>query len=193
MQSQKRKQCYTEPPQDSEMHVGQRLKRLMKKEGITPSAMAAHCEVTAGAVSNWFATGRITKPNLLKAAKLLGVTPEALILGPAGDRGAEAPDMPAEMDLSATERALVLAFREQLKTMGAEAEAPWCQDALLLAREIQRVKPELRRRARRAAASAIVDFLEDTLPADPVKDHEKKAPQTNGLAVRRPTQKREKS
>ena len=61
------------------MHIGERIKKLMKDRGVSPQTMAAHCEVTPGAVSNWFSTGRISKPNLAKAAALLHVSADELI------------------------------------------------------------------------------------------------------------------
>lgn len=61
------------------MHIGQRIKKLMRDKHVSPQAMAAHCGVTPGAVSNWFSTGRISKPNLAKAASLLQVSSDQLI------------------------------------------------------------------------------------------------------------------
>lgn len=59
--------------------LGTKLKKLMKARGIRNQVMAAACNVTAGAVSNWFSTGRVKKENLAMAAKLLGTTSDALI------------------------------------------------------------------------------------------------------------------
>lgn len=73
------KHCCFESAQNFSMHIGQRIKKLMKDKGVSPQVMAAHCEVTPGAVSNWFSTGRISKPNLAKAAALLQVSADELI------------------------------------------------------------------------------------------------------------------
>lgn len=61
------------------MHLGLRLKGLMKVRGVTTSAMAVHCEVSRGAVSNWFVNGRISKENLMKAAEKLRTTSDRLV------------------------------------------------------------------------------------------------------------------
>lgn len=61
------------------MHIGKRIQRLMRAKDISTQAMAAYCGVTAGAVSNWFSTGRISKENLAKAAARLGTDMEALM------------------------------------------------------------------------------------------------------------------
>ena len=66
------------------MHIGQRIKRLMKAKGILTKDMAAFCNITPGAVSSWASTGRISKENLAKAASLLGITTDALISGDLG-------------------------------------------------------------------------------------------------------------
>jgi phage repressor protein C with HTH and peptisase S24 domain len=79
------KQCYVDSVNNLAMHIGTLLKRLMRDRGVTTKAMAAHCEVSPGAVSNWFATGRISKENLAQAAHLLGVSTDDLISGAAGD------------------------------------------------------------------------------------------------------------
>lgn len=63
------------------MHIGLRIKRLMKANSVTTKAMAAHCEITPGAVSSWFATGRISKEKLALAASLLKVSTDELISG----------------------------------------------------------------------------------------------------------------
>lgn len=67
------------------MHIGQQIKQLMKDRGVTTKAMAAHCDITPGAVSSWFATGRISKEKLALAAALLRVTTDDLISGAAGE------------------------------------------------------------------------------------------------------------
>ncbi len=61
------------------MHIGKRIQTLMKLRGVTPSAMAVHCEVTRGAVSNWFVKGRVSKDNLSKVAEKLRTTTDRLI------------------------------------------------------------------------------------------------------------------
>lgn len=61
------------------MHIGQRIKALMAVRKVSTSAMAVHCEVTRGAVSNWFVNGRITKTNLAKVAEKLRTTTDRLI------------------------------------------------------------------------------------------------------------------
>lgn len=67
--------------QNYDMHIGQRIKQLMKDKGVTTRSMSEHCDVSAGAVSNWFSSGRISKDNLVKAADKLGVNVVELISG----------------------------------------------------------------------------------------------------------------
>lgn len=74
---------------DLAMHIGATLKKVMKDRGVSPAAMAEHCGVTRGAVSNWFSTGKITTENLVKAAARLQVTVENLMAGELGDRAAD--------------------------------------------------------------------------------------------------------
>lgn len=76
--------------QNSAMHIGHKLKLLMRARGISPAEMAKHCEVSRGAVSNWFSSGRISKDNLARAAARLGVTGDEIVTGalfevPGGD------------------------------------------------------------------------------------------------------------
>lgn len=68
-------------PETPTMHIGERLKALMEDRRVSVKAMALHCGVTPGAVSNWFKTGRIKKENLLAAAELLQTTADQLIAG----------------------------------------------------------------------------------------------------------------
>lgn len=188
MQNPKRKQCCTGGPQNARMHVGLRLKRLMRAQGVTTSEMADYCHVSRGAVSNWFATGRITKPNLAAAAARLGVTLEDLIVGNAGERGSKlrpAAEPPA-FALSQTEQALVLAFREQMEKLGLQDDHPWCRQAILLARDIQSLKPAERQAAFAAAVTAIAearDRLHQAASAAP-------AGTPSAPSVKTPTRKR---
>jgi len=78
---QKRKHCFYRLAQTPDMHLGKRIKDLMAVKKISTKEMATYCGVTPGAVSNWFSTGRITKANLAKVAKLLEADLEALSLG----------------------------------------------------------------------------------------------------------------
>jgi len=108
------------------MHIGQTLKAVMKQRNVSTSEMALHCEVTRGAVSNWFSTGRITKENLVKAAAKLGVTVEELVMGGLGERTTPAlPPLPVAdaadetftllshfKQLDGAKRALVIKFAE---------------------------------------------------------------------------------
>jgi transcriptional regulator with XRE-family HTH domain len=73
------------------MHIGERIKALVNEKNVSVKALALHCGVSPGAVSNWFRTGRITKENLLLAAEFLGATAEEIISGipPARDRRQE--------------------------------------------------------------------------------------------------------
>jgi phage repressor protein C with HTH and peptisase S24 domain len=63
------------------MHIGTRIKKLMNAQGVTGKDMAAYCDVTPGAVSGWFATGRISKEKLVMVANKLGVSTDDLISG----------------------------------------------------------------------------------------------------------------
>jgi phage repressor protein C with HTH and peptisase S24 domain len=63
------------------MHIGKRIKRLMKEKQISNIDMAAYCEVTPGAVSNWITSGKISKSNAVKAATLLKTDLSELISG----------------------------------------------------------------------------------------------------------------
>lgn len=67
--------------QNLAMHIGQRIKALMKARGISNKHVARYCGVTEGAVSNWFSSGRISKDNLVQVATVLGVPVEELITG----------------------------------------------------------------------------------------------------------------
>lgn len=104
------------------MHIGQRIKNVMKRRKVSTRVMADYCEVTPGAVSNWFSTGRITKENLVKVADRLAVSVEDLISGAVGERD-DLPLAPADsakprpdskLMLSIDELELVLNMRELL-------------------------------------------------------------------------------
>lgn len=72
------------------MHIGKRIKDRMADQHISNKKMADWCGVSPGAISNWFSSGRISKPNLLKAAELLKIPAAELITGeevPAPDIG----------------------------------------------------------------------------------------------------------
>lgn len=75
------KHCYKQKAQNLAMHIGKRIQRLMALKKVGTKAMAAYCEVTPGAVSNWFSSGRISKEKLAKAAELLEVSTDSLISG----------------------------------------------------------------------------------------------------------------
>jgi transcriptional regulator with XRE-family HTH domain len=94
MQNREDKQCLRPPPYDLAMHIGLTIKKAMKDRSVSTSDMATHCEVTRGAVSNWFATGRVSKENLVKIAQRLNVPVEDLISGAAADKGAPAVQAP---------------------------------------------------------------------------------------------------
>lgn len=90
------------------MHIGKRIQRLMRAKDISTQAMAAYCGVTAGAVSNWFSTGRISKENLAKAAARLGTDMEALM---SEDDRPEAGNSPSgQLGLSPQALALAMLF-----------------------------------------------------------------------------------
>ncbi len=59
--------------------LGKRIQQLMALRGVSNSQMAKHCDVTSGAVSNWYGKGRISKPNLSKVAEKLRTTTDRLI------------------------------------------------------------------------------------------------------------------
>lgn len=101
LQNAKRKQCLGRGRHYGAVNIGQRIKELMRARGVTTAAMAKHCGVTAGAVSNWFATGRISKENLVAVCRKLDVPVADLISGTIGARGT-----PAPLVLSDDERAL---------------------------------------------------------------------------------------
>lgn len=83
--------CFPRPAHHAGMHIGKRIKELMRQRGVSTQAMAQHCGVTPGAVSNWFSTGRISKTNLVKACALLHVEVGDVIAGDVGERGEQAP------------------------------------------------------------------------------------------------------
>lgn len=90
MQNGGYKHCWGARAQNLAMHIGHKLKLLMRARGISPADMAQHCEVSRGAVSNWFSSGRISKDNLARAAARLGVTGDEIVTGslfesPGGD------------------------------------------------------------------------------------------------------------
>lgn len=74
------------PAEDGAMHVGQRIKKLMREKSLSTEAAAFHCGVTAGAVSNWFSTGHIARDNLVAIADLLGESVRYLLTGDERDR-----------------------------------------------------------------------------------------------------------
>lgn len=76
------------------MHIGTHIKKLMTAKRVSGKEMAAFCGVTPGAVSGWFATGRISKDKLLLVANRLDVSVEDLISG-TGDH--EEPKRPIEL------------------------------------------------------------------------------------------------
>lgn len=87
------------------MHIGTRIKKLMKEQQVSTRRMADYCGVTPGAVSNWFSSGTISKENAVKAASLLGVDSSILISGD------DAPTQPNEArPLSALALQLAEAF-----------------------------------------------------------------------------------
>lgn len=111
-------QHFPRPNHDSAMHIGQRIKVLMKARGISTAAMAKHCGVSAGAVSNWFSSGRISKESVVKAAAMLGVSAEDLIEGRVGERG-ESPPEPREAQ---NELAVWKRSAQRLAQMAGELE-----------------------------------------------------------------------
>ncbi len=62
------------------MAFADHLKALVHKSGFTTKEIAEHCQVTAGAVSNWFATGRISKDNLAALARKLRISSDQILL-----------------------------------------------------------------------------------------------------------------
>lgn len=63
------------------MHIGLRIKELMDAKKVSGKEMAAYCEITPGAVSSWFSTGRISKEKLAMVADRLQVSTDELISG----------------------------------------------------------------------------------------------------------------
>lgn len=97
MQNREDKQCLRAPLYDLAMHIGLTIRKAMKDRGVSTSDMATHCEVTRGAVSNWFASGRVSKENLVKIAQRLNVAVEDLISGAAADKGSPVVQKPSPM------------------------------------------------------------------------------------------------
>ena len=162
MQNAERKHCFTGLPQNLAMHIGKRLQRLMLARNISTSIMAAHCGVTQGAVSNWFATGRITKVNLLKAAGLLRVSVEDIISGAVGERGPPPPAMQqAQGDLPQDAMEVAQAFnriKDPTQRLSAHAmidmallgQAPPAEALALLAERVRTAEEALAAASRRA-------------------------------------------
>ncbi len=75
--------------QNGPVHTGHHIRAAMARSKVSSKAMAAYCDVTPGAVSAWFSTGRISKANLLKVAQRLQVDVADLITGVPAER---APD-----------------------------------------------------------------------------------------------------
>lgn len=91
------------------MHVGRRIKRLMLEKGIGNEQVAAACEVTPGAVSNWFATGQITRDNLVVVADVLNESVRYLMTGDERDREFSAVEAEfARRDVNAGTREAIL-------------------------------------------------------------------------------------
>lgn len=66
--------------QNSSMNtLGKKIKDLLAEKKIPARRVAQHCNVTPGAVSNWFSTGKINRENLVKVAELLDVSVESLM------------------------------------------------------------------------------------------------------------------
>lgn len=86
LNAQVQDRCFAIPHDLEVMHVGRRIKRLMQEKGIGNERAAAACGVTPGAVSNWFATGQITRDNLVVIADLLGESVRYLMTGDERDR-----------------------------------------------------------------------------------------------------------
>lgn len=60
-------------------YFGQRIKALMHIRGFKSIDLARHCDVTRGAVANWFSSGSISKPNLKMIAAKLRTTTDRLL------------------------------------------------------------------------------------------------------------------
>lgn len=84
--------------QNGSVHTGHHIRAAMARCKVSSKAMAAHCDVTPGAVSAWFSTGRISKANLLKVAQRLQVDVADLITGVPAERS---PD-PATVSVMST-------------------------------------------------------------------------------------------
>lgn len=67
--------------QNGPVHTGHHIRAAMARSKVSSKAMAAYCDVTPGAVSAWFSTGRISKANLLKVAQRLQIDVAELITG----------------------------------------------------------------------------------------------------------------
>lgn len=80
------KECCSGVSDDESMHLGKRLKKLMQDKAISTEAMAAHCGVTPGAVSNWFSSGHIARDNVVAVADRLGESVRYLLTGDERDR-----------------------------------------------------------------------------------------------------------
>lgn len=63
------------------MTLGKRIQRLMKERGLSAVQVARACNITPGAVSNWFSTGRVSKENLAVFCRLAGVDMARFIAG----------------------------------------------------------------------------------------------------------------
>lgn len=61
------------------MHDGQKVKVLMKRKGLRNVDVAKACKITAGAVSNWFSSGKIDKKNLSVVAEMIGISSDQII------------------------------------------------------------------------------------------------------------------
>ena len=72
--------------QNAIVHTGHHIRAAMARSKVSSKAMAAHCDVTPGAVSAWVSTGRISKANLLKVAQRLQIDVADLITGASAER-----------------------------------------------------------------------------------------------------------
>jgi transcriptional regulator with XRE-family HTH domain len=63
------------------VHIGKRIQRLLKDRHISVKSVADQCGITAGAVSNWFSTGRVAKENLAVVCQMAGVDMASFIAG----------------------------------------------------------------------------------------------------------------
>jgi len=86
------------------------LAKAMRRKGVKQVDLANECDVSEQAVAQWFKTGRISKPNLARSARLCDISVEELLTGDK-PKAIPAPQPAPQTEFSQDESDLVEAYR----------------------------------------------------------------------------------